>query len=187
MNSSTSCPVLPASTSSTIDTQSTRGTLYQKELPDVLTVAYSRGQWLAYRSGRSPRGRRVTERAQEMFLEYAHYLPERATLKVVHRVQDMVASELGSRDLRTPMTADAVIEHLSHIHSGDLIRLALGLACIVGECLGQSSLFDNFWSTIPPYRWLYFQSRSVCCCLHSLPCSASSASFMTQISLTKLL
>lgn len=53
-----------------------------------------------------------------MFLEYAHYLPERATLKVVQRVQEMVASELDSLDLRTPMDADAVIEHLSHIHSG---------------------------------------------------------------------
>ena len=63
-------------------------------------------------------GRRVTERAQEMFLEYAHYLPERATIKVVQKVQDMVATELNSLDLRTPMTADAVIEHLSNVHSG---------------------------------------------------------------------
>ena len=67
----------------------------------------------------------MTERAQEMFLEYAHYLPERATLKVVQKVQDMVASELDSLDLRTPMDADAVIEHLSHIHSGYLLKLAL--------------------------------------------------------------
>lgn len=73
----------------------------------------------------SPRGRRVTERAQEMFLEYAHYLPERATLKVVQKVQDMVASELDSLDLRTPMDADAVIEHLSHVHSGSFLTLAL--------------------------------------------------------------
>ena len=64
-------------------------------------------------------GRMVTERAQEMFLEYAHYLPERATLKVVQQIQGMVASELDTLDLRTPMDAAAVIDHLSNIHDGE--------------------------------------------------------------------
>lgn len=53
-----------------------------------------------------------------MFLEYAHYLPERATLKVVEQIRGMVSSELESFDLKTPLNADAIVDCLSHVHSG---------------------------------------------------------------------
>ena len=68
------------------------------------------------RSGRGP-WRRITERSQEMFLEYAHYLPERATLKIVQRMQQLASTELQQVDLRTPMDADQVLRHISSIHS----------------------------------------------------------------------
>ena len=73
----------------------------------------SRNGW----SSQAP-ARRVTERAQEMFLEYAHYLPERATARVVARMKQAVAAALRSLDLSRPLDAAGLLAHASTIHSG---------------------------------------------------------------------
>ena len=63
-------------------------------------------------------GRRVTERAQEMFLEYAHYLPERATLRIVQQMQSLAATELASLDLKAPVDAASLVDRMSKVHAG---------------------------------------------------------------------
>ena len=62
--------------------------------------------------------RKVTERAQEMFLEYAHYLPERATERIVAHMREAVSRELNDMDLSHPLDGPAVLAHASSIHSG---------------------------------------------------------------------
>lgn len=62
---------------------------------------------------------RITGRAQELFIEYAHYLPERACDAIVGRMRELVDAEIGSTDLSTPMDASAVLHHTSSILSGE--------------------------------------------------------------------
>ena len=61
----------------------------------------------------------VSEGSQEMFLEYAHYLPERAVLTVVAKLRELVADELNGRDLKSALDSDAVLEHTTRINEGD--------------------------------------------------------------------
>lgn len=68
-------------------------------------------QW----SGRG-QGRRITERSQEMFLEYAHYLPERSSFRVVSRMKELVAVELADVDLRAPLNADQAMQHFTSLN-----------------------------------------------------------------------
>ena len=53
-----------------------------------------------------------------MFLEYAHYLPERSSFRVVTKMKELVAAELAGVDLRDTLSADAVIEHMTAVNEG---------------------------------------------------------------------
>jgi len=53
-----------------------------------------------------------------MFLEYAHYLPERSSVRVVGRMKELVAVQLAGVDLRAPLNADQVIEHITALNEG---------------------------------------------------------------------
>ena len=62
--------------------------------------------------------RRVTGRAQEMFIEYSHYLPEQASARVVACMRSIVGRELSSLELSGPLEASCVLAHASSIHTG---------------------------------------------------------------------
>ena len=79
--------------------------------------------------------RRVTKRAQELFLEVAHYLPERGTAVVVDRVLKAVADALGEMRLDQLFTPEQLLDCLSAIHAG-----VLTLARVL--CLAQQ-MQDN--------------------------------------------
>lgn len=64
--------------------------------------------------------RRVTKRAQELFLEVAHYLPERGTAVVVDRVLRAVVDALGDTQLDQSLTSAQLLDCLSAIHAGAL-------------------------------------------------------------------
>ena len=66
-------------------------------------------------------GRHITERSQEMFLEYAHYLPERSSFRVVTKMKELVAAELAGVELRDTLSADAVIEHMTAVNEGNTL------------------------------------------------------------------
>lgn len=64
--------------------------------------------------------RRVTKRAQELFLEVAHYLPERGTAVVGERIYKAVEDALGDTKLDRTLTASQLLDCLSAIHAGAL-------------------------------------------------------------------
>lgn len=61
--------------------------------------------------------RRVTKRAQELFLEVAHYLPERGTAVVGERIYKAVEDALGDTKLDRTLTASQLLDCLSAIHA----------------------------------------------------------------------
>lgn len=62
--------------------------------------------------------RRVTKRAQELFLEVAHYLPERGTAVVVDRMLQAVEDALGEMRLDQTFGEEQLLGCLSAIHAG---------------------------------------------------------------------
>lgn len=60
----------------------------------------------------------VSEGSQEMFLEYAHYLPERAVMSIVRKLRDLVIEELGSVELKSPVTVEEILSHARNINAG---------------------------------------------------------------------
>ncbi|KAK9800840.1 hypothetical protein WJX73_007176 [Symbiochloris irregularis] len=61
--------------------------------------------------------RRVTKRAQELFLEVAHYLPERGTAVVVDRMLQAVEDALGDTRLDQTFGEEQLLSCLSAIHA----------------------------------------------------------------------
>lgn len=60
----------------------------------------------------------VSEDSQEMFLEYAHYLPERAVMSIVNKLREFVMEEMADVDLKTPLNAANVASHFNAINEG---------------------------------------------------------------------
>ena len=71
----------------------------------------------------SPGAQRVTKRAQELFLEVAHYLPEKGAQAVVLRLQQAVQDALGDVGLDQPLTSAQVLDCLSAVHAGEQLQL----------------------------------------------------------------
>ena len=62
--------------------------------------------------------RLVSEGSQEMFLEYAHYLPERAVTAVVTKLRELVSEELKDVELKAVLDFQSVTEHATSINEG---------------------------------------------------------------------
>ena len=60
----------------------------------------------------------MTKRAQELFLEVAHYLPEKGARAVVARLQQAVQDALGEVTLDQPLSRTQVLDCLSAVHAG---------------------------------------------------------------------
>ena len=63
----------------------------------------------------------MTKRAQELFLEVAHYLPEKGARSVVARLQQAVQDALGDVTLDHPLSRGQVLDCLSAVHAGDML------------------------------------------------------------------
>ncbi|KAK9811692.1 hypothetical protein WJX72_008483 [[Myrmecia] bisecta] len=60
---------------------------------------------------------RVSNRAQQMFLEYAHFIPERGTDLVVAHMRQAVLKVIGSADLKQRMDASQVMQSFSDVYT----------------------------------------------------------------------
>ncbi len=66
----------------------------------------------------SPQPVRVSNRAQQMFLEYAHFIPERGTDVVVEHMRMALARVIGGTDLKERLDTPAVLQIFSDAYRG---------------------------------------------------------------------